>query len=62
MLLKKQKLLTITDKFLIPKTMWYIIKSAALRNFKHEDMRVLKIDRKDALNNYLLSVAKKNYY
>jgi len=48
--------------------MWYIIKSAAIRKVKNENMHLLKIERNttnvyqvisDAFNNYLLSVAKK---
>jgi len=38
MLIKKQKELPIIDRFLIPKTRWYIIKSAAIRKVKNEDM------------------------
>jgi hypothetical protein len=51
MLLKKQKELTIIHRFLIPTTMWNIIKSAADRKVKNEDMHLLKIAR-NTTNNY----------
>ena len=55
MLLKKQ------DRFLIPTTMWNIIKSAAVRKVKNEDMHLLKNERDTTNNNQVISDAFSNY-
>jgi hypothetical protein len=60
-IIKETKECTVIDRFLIPTTMWNIIKSAAIRKVKNEDTHLLQIDRNTTNNYQVISDASSHY-